>query len=311
MLAILEHMAALSDHTRCRLLLLLEARELTVSELCAVLQMPQSSVSRHLKTLADDRLVESRRDGTSRYYGMSTYLDEGAAELWPIIRAEVAAMPAARQDDRRLTRVLSRRRTKSQEFFASAAAEWDTLRAELFGEASSVWGLLGLIDSSLTVGDLGCGTGRLAELLAPLVARVIAVDSSPDMLAAARERLAPLANVEVRAGDVETLPLDDRTLGAAVLSLVLHHVPDPRLALMDVARVMKPGGQVVVVDMLPHDHIEYQRQMGHVWLGFSELQITRLMSAAGFEHVRVRGVPPDPDARGPALFAAAATRRRA
>ena len=126
---ILDHMSALSDQTRCRMLLLLERHELTVSELCAVLQMPQSSVSRHLKTLADDDWVASRRDGTSRFYSMpADDLDSGATRLWPLIREQVAATSAAGQDDRRLKGVLARRRAKSQEFFANAAAGWDRLR---------------------------------------------------------------------------------------------------------------------------------------------------------------------------------------
>src|SRR3990167_1853780 len=122
MVAILEHMSALSDPTRCRMLLLLERQELTVSEICSVLQMPQSSVSRHLKTLADDDWVASRRDGTSRFYSMALDdLDPGARRLWPLIREQVAATSAAGQDDRRLRGVLTRRRAKSQEFFATAA----------------------------------------------------------------------------------------------------------------------------------------------------------------------------------------------
>ena len=136
MVAILEHMTALSDPVRCRMLMLLEKQELTVSELCSVLQMPQSSVSRQLKTLADDNWVVSRRDGTSRFYAMSTGddLDPGAKRLWPLIREQVAATSAAGQDDRRLRGVLARRRAKSQEFFASAAGDWDRLRSDLFGD---------------------------------------------------------------------------------------------------------------------------------------------------------------------------------
>src|SRR5688500_4043700 len=108
MVAILEHMSALSDPTRCRMLLLLERQELTVSEICAILQMPQSSVSRHLKTLADDDWVVSRRDGTSRFYSMALDdLDQGAKRLWPLIREQVAATSAAGQDDRRLRGVLT------------------------------------------------------------------------------------------------------------------------------------------------------------------------------------------------------------
>src|SRR5215212_667380 len=119
---ILDHMSALADPIRCRMLILLEKHELTVSELCAVMQMPQSSVSRHLKTLADDHWVSSRRDATSRFYTMPLDdLDSAASRLWPLIREQVASTPAAAHDDRRLRSVLDRRRVKSQEFFATAA----------------------------------------------------------------------------------------------------------------------------------------------------------------------------------------------
>jgi SAM-dependent methyltransferase len=305
MVAILEHMSALSDPTRCRMLLLLERQELTVSEICAILQMPQSSVSRQLKTLADDDWVVSRRDGTSRFYSMALDdLDQGAKRLWPLIREQVAATSAAGQDDRRLRGVLARRRAKSQEFFATAAGGWDRLRSELFGDTFFLWGVLGLIDPTLVVGDLGCGTGQLTETVAPYVRQVVAVDSSNDMLDSARHRLGGAQNVDLRQGDLESLPIKDRELDAAMLSLVLHYSPSPARALSEVSRALRPGGRVLVVDMLPHDRQEYQQQMGHVWLGFSDKQIGRFLAGAGFTGVRVRMLPADPDAKGPALFAA-------
>ena len=310
MVAILDHMSALADPTRCRMLLLLEKHELTVSELCAVLQMPQSSVSRHLKTLADDDWVSSRRDGTSRFYSMPLDdLDSGASRLWPLIREQVAGTSAAGHDERRLRSVLTRRRAKSQEFFATASAGWDRLRSDLFGDTFYLWAVLGLIDPTLVVGDLGCGTGQLTETVAPHVKRVIAVDGSAEMLDAARRRLAEHPNVDVRQGDLESLPLDAGELDAAMLSLVLHYAPDPALALREVARVMRPGGRLLLVDMQPHEREEYQQQMGHVWLGFSDKHITRFLTGAGFDRVRVRSLPIDADARGPALFAAVATKQ--
>jgi ArsR family transcriptional regulator len=302
-------MSALADPTRCRLLLLLERHELTVSELCAVLRLPQSSVSRHLKTLADDDWVTSRRDGTSRFYSMPLDdLDSGASRLWPLIREQVATTATAGQDEQRLHDVLARRRAKSEEFFATAAAGWDRLRGDLFGDTFFLWAILGLIDPSLTVGDLGCGTGQLAETVAPHVHRVIAVDASDDMLTAARARLGKLSNVDLRQGDLEALPIPAGELDAAVMSLVLHYSPDPARALAEVARVLQPGGRVLIVDMLPHERGEYQQQMGHVWLGFSDRQTTRFLTAAGFGNVRVRALPTDPRAKGPALFAAVATK---
>ncbi len=303
------HLAAVADPVRCRMLFLLEQQELTVSELCAVMQMPQSSVSRHLKTLGDERLVASRRDGTSRFYSMpSDDLDAAPGRLWSIVREQIAGTPAATQDGRRLRSVVARRRAKSREFFAAGAGQWDHVRQELFGDTFYLWAALGLLDPALVVGDLGCGTGLLAEAIAPYVARVIAVDASSEMLAAARRRLHGAANVELQQGDLEALPLPDRLLDVAMLSLVVHHAPDPARALVEVARVLRKGGRVLVVDMLPHDREEYQTQMGHVWLGFSEKQIARLLRAAGFTGVTVRGLPVNPDAKGPALFAAVATK---
>jgi ArsR family transcriptional regulator len=129
------------------------------------------------------------------------------------------------------------------------------------------------------------------------------------MLDAARQRLTGATNVDIRQGELETLPIESGELDVAMLSLVLHYSPEPSRALAEVGRVVKPGGRVLVVDMLPHDREEYQLQMGHVWLGFSESQITRLLSSAGFDKVRVRTLPVDPDAKGPALFAAMAAKQ--
>jgi SAM-dependent methyltransferase len=307
MTQILDHMAALADPIRCRMLLPLERHELTVNEICSVLQLPQSTVSRHLKTLADDGWVVSRRDGTSRFYGMTLEgLDSGAQRLWPLIREQVSSTNGAEQDERRLKSVLSRRRSKSEAFFASASGQWDHLRGELFGDRFHLHALLALIESDLTVGDLGCGTGQVSELLAPHVAKVIAVDGSTDMVQAARRRLKGSAHVEVRRGDMEALPIDDSQLDVAIMALVLHHVPEPVHALAEVNRVLRPGGRVLIVDMLPHDREEYQQQMGHVWLGFSEKTIRKHFDAAGFEKPSFTPLPTETDVKGPSLFVATA-----
>lgn len=312
---ILDHMAALADPIRCRMLLPLERHELTVNEICSVLQLPQSTVSRHLKTLADDGWVASRRDGTSRFYGMVMQdLDSGAQRLWPLIREQIAGTNGAEQDERRLKSVLAKRRSKSEEFFASASGQWDQMRTDLFGDHFHLHAMLSLIDPSLTVGDLGCGTGQVSELIAPHVAKVVAVDGSTDMVQAARKRLKGLhpstalraGQVEVRRGDMEALPIDDGQLDVAIVALVLHHVPEPARALAEVNRVLKCGGRVLIVDMLPHDRIEYQQQMGHVWLGFSEQTIKKLLEGAGFEKASITPLPADEAAKGPSLFVASA-----
>ena len=300
-------MAALADPIRCRMLLPLERHELTVNEICSVLQLPQSTVSRHLKTLADDGWVTSRRDGTSRFYGMSIQeLDPGAQRLWPLIREQIAGTNGAEHDQRRLKSVLAKRRSKSEEFFASASGQWDQMRSELFGDRFHLHALLALIDPSLTIGDLGCGTGQVSELIAPHVAKVVAVDASADMVQAARKRLKGLAHVDVRRGDMEALPIDDSQLDVAIAALVLHHLPEPARALAEVHRVVKRGGRIMIVDMLPHDRVEYQQQMGHVWLGFAETTLTKLLEGAGFEGASIHTLPADEAAKGPSLFVATA-----
>jgi ArsR family transcriptional regulator len=307
--AIFEDLTTLADATRGRMLLILERQELTVSELCTILQLPQSTVSRHLKTLADAQWVSSRRDGTSRYYTLA--LDERDAHtrrLWSLLREQIGATPGADQDARRLKSVLGRRQTKSEEFFASAAGQWDRLRRDLFGGASALHALPALVDRGWTIGDLGCGTGETSAALAPFVARTIAIDRSGDMLQAARRRLRDAAGAEVRRGELEALPVADGELDAAVMIVVLHHVPDPAAVLREASRALKAGGRLVVCDMLPHDHEEYRQQMGHVWLGFGDDQLRRLLAGAGFDDIRIVPMAIDPQAKGPALFVASATK---
>lgn len=306
---IIDHMAALADPTRCRMLRLLDGQDLTVSELCAVLQLPQSTVSRHLKTLADEGWVASQRNGTSRLYAMPPdELDPGARRLWALIREQVSHGLAADQDARRLKSVLTSRRTKSQEFFSTGAGQWDRLRERLFGGTFHLHAALGLLDHTHVVGDLGCGTGVVTEAIAPHVERVIAIDGSPEMLRAARRRVGDVANVELRRGELEALPIDDGQLDAALIVLVLHHVPEPARALAEAARAIRRGGRLVITDMLPHDRQEYQQQMGHVWLGFSTKQMSKYLVAAGFDRIRIQPLPMDAAAKGPALFVATASR---
>jgi ubiquinone/menaquinone biosynthesis C-methylase UbiE len=304
---LLDHLASLADTTRSRILLLLDRHELTVSELCAILQLPQSTVSRHLKALADSGWVAARAEGTSNLYTMTRNgLDAPTRRLWLLVREQVGSIPAAAHDQRRLQNALAERRTKSQEFFSSTAGQWDRVREELFGDRFHLAALAGLADSHWVVGDLGCGTGQTTAILARFVSRVVAVDSSAAMLQAARKRLQGLDNVDLRRGELEALPIDDQRLDAAMLMLVLQHVPEPGRALAEVARVLKPASRVLIVDMLPHDREGYRQQMGHVWLGFAEEHIRQMLGDNGFEAMRIVPLPPDARAKGPALFVATA-----
>jgi ubiquinone/menaquinone biosynthesis C-methylase UbiE/DNA-binding transcriptional ArsR family regulator len=306
---VLDHLSVVADTLRARMLAVLERQELTVSELCSVLQLPQSTVSRHLKILSDAGWAVSRREGTSRLYSVPLDdFDPTRRRLWQIVQEQVAATAEALQDEARLKGVLGERRSKSEEFFSSAAGQWDRVRADLFGRDSHLRPLLGLLDPAWAVGDLGCGTGPVAEALAPFVRKVVAIDSSREMLHAARGRLLDHQNITLRRATLERLPLEEAELDAAVIILVLHHIADPARVLAEAARVVVPGGRLLVADMLPHEHDEYRQTMGHVWLGFSERQMERWLAASGFTGMRWHPLAVEPGVKGPSLFVATATR---
>lgn len=304
----LARLGTLADPSRGRILRLLDAHELSVSELCGAVQLPQSTVSRHLKVLGEEGWVVSRSDGPSRFYRLAPRLDRASRSLWALVRAELAADPEGAQDEVRARQQLEQRRVRSREFFSTVAGQWDALRDELLGARAGLIGLLGLLQEDLVVGDLGCGTGAVSAELAPFVSRVIAVDASKAMLAAARRRLGDRTNVELRAGELEALPLTDGELDAAVMSLVLPYLPEPGAALAEAHRVLKPGGRLLIVDMMAHGRSEYRERLGHVWQGFDEGQLRAWLEGVGFDGVRWTALPPDPHVRGPVLFAAAAMR---
>jgi len=304
---ILDRLSVLGDETRTRILALLERSEFTVTELCSVLQAAQPTVSRHLKTLASEGWVEARIDGRNRHYRVSPKLDESVREVWRIVRGELATSSIYGADAERATVVLDERRIRSSAFFAETAERWDVMRAELFGVHSALAPLFGLVDPTWVVGDLGVGTGSMSARLAPFAHRVIGVDRSDTMLSTAAARLGTLDNVELRKGELESLPMEDGELDLAILGLVLHYVIDPPKVLAEVRRVLRPGGQLMLLDMRPHDKgIGYSEDMGHVWPGFELERISAWLDEAKFAKNRVIPLVPDPTAQGPSLFLATA-----
>ena len=304
---LLAWMECLADATRLRLLRLLERHELGVVELCDILQLPQSTVSRHLKVLADQRWARSRREGTTRLYRMILdELDAPARRLWLLAREQTEGWATLRQDELRLTRRLREREGDSQAFFAGAAAEWDRLRRELYGEAFSAAAMLALLPRETVVADLGCGTGQASAALAPNVRQVIAVDNSAAMLKAARRHTAAYANVDLRRGDLTAIPVDDGACDAALLLLVLSYAPDPAAILREAWRILKPGGRAVVVDLLPHDRDDFRRRLGQQRLGVAPADLAQMLSDAGLGSPVVRPLPAEPNVKGPALFLATA-----
>ncbi len=301
-------LATLGDALRLRMLRLLERHELTVGELAQVLQIAQSSASRQAKALADAGWLVKRHEGTACFYRLvPADLSPSLKALWAAIQPQLGGVPAHDEDDRRVTGVLEERKTDSVNFFGRVRGEWDQVRSDLFGSRFTSAALLSLIRPDWTVADVGCGTGNAAELLAPYVERVVAIDQSEPMLAAARRRLSSRRNVDFVRGSLGSLSLAAKSIDAAVCILVLHHVQDAGGALADVARSLRAtrgGGVLTIVDMVPHDRAEYRHSMGHVHQGFSRKQVMSLLTHAGFVRCSHHELPAEPESRGPGLFVA-------
>ncbi len=301
--ALLTWMELLADPTRLRLLRALEKRELSVLELCEVLALPQSTVSRHLKSLAEAGFLESRRQGTQSLHAWADGADAGARKLWALARAETDGWPVAHQDAKRLEGVLARR-DDARRFFAGAACAWDELRARVYGRTFGTEALLALLPRTWTALDLGCGTGALTAALAPRVRRVVGVDRSAAMLQAARKRTAGFANVELHESDLADLPLAAGSADAALLVLVLAYLPDAAPVLAEARRVLRTDGRLVVVDAVRHQDEELRRRMGQVEPGFEPEELAGRLRAAGFPEATARALPPEPGASGPGLVVA-------
>jgi ArsR family transcriptional regulator len=302
-------MDCLADPARLRLLRLLERHELGVAELCDVLQMPQSTVSRHLKMLSEQGWVQHRRVGTNHLYEM--ILDElsaAARRLWVLAREEMANWATLSQDELRLGRVLSRREQDSQEFFAGAASEGDQIRNELYGQRFDLQAILPLLPGHYTVADLGCGAAQLAVELSRHVKTVIGVDNSAEMLKAAKKRTNGTPNLDLRKGDLTALPLKDGEVDAALMILALTYVGEPQGAINEMSRILKPGGKAVVIDLLRHDREDFRRQLGQKHAGFDLTEVGRMLKSSGLRDVSLHALAPDPNVKGPALFVATASK---
>ena len=301
----LSNLAQLGDLARVRLLLLVERTELGVGELATASQLPQSTVSRHLKALHEHGWIVKRSEGTASLYRLPVdALDPDLRRLWETTRDRLASSPVFLDDASRLKEVLAGRRSDSQAFFGRIGGEWHEVRHELFGTGFGVDAMLGLLDPEWVVADLGCGTGDAAERLAPVVSEVVAVDRERAMLEASRKRLAEFDNIRFVEGDLLDLDLKSESVDAAVMMLVLHHLREPSAAVAEAARILRPGGVLLVVDMVAHDRDTYQLTMGHEHLGFEESAIHGLGESGGFGRVSWRRLRPMPGGKGPGLFAA-------
>lgn len=305
-----ERLALLSEPLRARMLRVLEQAELSVGELARVLQTSQPTVSRHLKQLHAAGLVHTRKVGTASLVRLDPReLPEGAGALWDLVRAELEAEavdPRSQlaEDARRLDGVLAQRAGDSEALFRMLGSRWDEVRQELFGAAYVLPALLALLPEGQVIADLGCGTGAMLPLLAPVAGRLLGVDREEAMLAVAAERCSGLPNVELRQGLLDALPLQGGSVDLALCQLVLHHVRELPPVFAEVARVLRPGGRFVLLDMVAHDRDELRATMGHVHPGFDEDTVRGLAVGAGLRLRSFRVLPPDPEAQGPGLFVA-------
>jgi ArsR family transcriptional regulator len=303
----------LADPTRVRILALLEREELAVQELMEALGMAQSRVSRHLAILREAGLVQDRRDGTFVFYRFAPPAEGPWTDTWALVRSSLGGDSIHERDAAALSRVLAERAARTRRFFESVGPEWDALRKVFHDDLLRARAVARLVDPDLVVADIGTGTGVLALELARLGLRVVAIDSSPRMLDAARAKAERegLGSIDLRLGDAAALPLGDGEVHAALAHMVVQYLASPAEALREMARAVRPGGAVVVVDFLHHEHEWMRHELGVTWLGFSPDEIEAWFRDAGLAGFRLETEPAAAGGRDlPATFIASARRPR-
>jgi len=294
----------LSDPTRIRILALLEREELAVQDLMAVLGMAQSRVSRHLGILREAGLLADRRDGTFVFYRMAPDLPAAWRAAWALVTEARSGDPTADRDAAALAAHRDARQARTRAFFDAVGPEWDGLRRVFNDDALRARGVARLVPPGLRVVDVGTGTGILARELAALGCRVVAVDRSHRMLDAARANLADLEDaVDLREGTAEALPLAEGEADAAFAHMVLHYVSTPADVIAEMARVVRPGGLVVVADFERHEREWMRDELDLLWLGFPLKDVRDWLETAGLDEVRIE-LEPAPDRELPQTFIA-------
>ena len=282
----------LGDDVRLRLLRLLTHERLNVSELTAILGVAQSGVSRHLGLLRDAGFVEEQREASFAYYRATEGEQNPTVDaLWPVLETQFESSTDGdpfRDDDVRLREVIRLRREHRE---THGAAVGERSRQLVPGRSWAAWSrALGLLLPAVTVADLGCGDGHLTLEMAGWALRVVAVDQSSATLSRARRlaRRQRMSNISWKKGDIERLPLGDRSVDIAVLSQALHHATDPEQALREAVRVTRPRGRVLVLDLCAHQQQWVQDRLDDRWLGFSPAVLETSMRRAGLTKVRSR-----------------------
>jgi ubiquinone/menaquinone biosynthesis C-methylase UbiE len=297
--ALLAGLEAAGEETRLRILCLIEAAELTVSELVAILGQSQPRVSRHLKLLVEAGLALRQREGAWAFFRLA---ESGGALARDWLRRVDPADPVVSADRARLEVVREARRRQAAAYFAERAVDWDQIRALHAPEERVEAALLAMIGSKphRNLLDLGTGTGRMLQLLSPRATRAVGVDQSAAMLALARARVdeVGLRNVSLRQGDIYAPPVERNAYDLVVIHQVLHFLDDPGRALGEAARALAPGGCLAVVDFDAHDQEFLRDEFAHRRLGFAAQEVEGYLAEAGLANVRCERVPPAPGEAG-------------
>ena len=311
---------SLGDPARRQVARILAESALTVGEIAEVLGLPQSTVSRHLKSLRSTGLLVERREGSRVFLGLTEPVSNGSNggnALGRMLNEWLRSQPVSGAVQTRLSRVV-RERNGDDDGFERLAHQWDELRFEHFGSAFHLEALASLLPNDWRVLDAGTGTGYLLPFLGSHFREVVAADSSPAMLDLARQRaaLAGLGNVDFRLGRLEALPLEDATIDCAVAMLVLRHSPDLERSLEELARVVVDGGRLLIVDVGPHSMDQFRRRIGDSSMGLEQMRVADVLEDIAFDVLCQRqlplpeaGSPARPTRPAPDLFLITAQRR--
>lgn len=290
MASILKNLKLLSDPSRARILALVEREELSVAELQEILNMGQSRISTHLAQLKRGGLVEDRRNGKSILYRLKRADNSAEArrleQLLNVIRQAASEIPEAEHDSQALKLALRRRQDKMRAYFDELAGRFG--RHYVPGRSwEGLAGTLLMLLPPMVIADLGAGEGTFSQLLAKRARKVIAVDISEKMVeyGADLARKHGVKNLEYRKGDIEAVPIREEGVDLAFFSQALHHAQHPERAVAEAWRILKPGGRIVVLDLLRHNHEEAREMYADLWLGFSEVEVSRFLRQAGFKNV--------------------------
>ena len=285
---LLKLLRALSDATRLRIVSLLEKEELSVNELQEITRMGQSRISTHLGLLQESGLLQSRRDGKRTFYKLSASENTAAGEMISLAIRGAKELPEHAGDEVNLKRIVSRRREQAQAYFNQVAGRFDRVYGP--GRSWQAFGhLLLRMLPPIVVADLGSGEGLLSELLARRCRKVIAVDNSEKIVAfgAAKAKRNGLKNLEFRLGDLQRPPIEAGSVDLAILSQALHHAEDPAKAIRAAYDTIKPGGQIMILDLVRHGFDRAHQLYGDRWLGFPESDLHRWLEAAGFKRIEI------------------------